>query len=292
MIKSMTGYGRAQEVILGRDITVEIRSVNHRYYEFSARVPRVYGYLEEKLKGYINGRISRGKVEVSVLIACSDTSDTLIEVNSKMVMGYVDALRKTARELHIQDDLTLSDVIRLPDIFSIKKQEADEEVIWRSVQIVADHAIRQFVKMRETEGAKLCDDILERAEAVGQLVSEVERLSPVTVENYRKKLETRLREMLEGSQIDEQRIVTEAAVFADKTAVAEETVRLKSHIRQLTDMLVLDEPVGRKLDFLIQEFNREANTIGSKAQDIAVTKVVVELKSEIEKIREQIQNIE
>lgn len=292
MIKSMTGYGRAQEVILGRDITVEIRSVNHRYYEFSARVPRVYGYLEEKLKGYINGRISRGKVEVSVLIACSDTSDTLIEVNSKMVMGYVDALRKTARELHIQDDLTLSDVIRLPDIFSVKKQEADEELIWRSVQIVADHAIRQFVKMRETEGAKLCDDILERAEAVGQLVSEVERLSPVTVENYRKKLETRLREMLEGSQIDEQRIVTEAAVFADKTAVAEETVRLKSHIRQLTDMLVLDEPVGRKLDFLIQEFNREANTIGSKAQDIAVTKVVVELKSEIEKIREQIQNIE
>lgn len=292
MIKSMTGYGRAQEVILGRDITVEIRSVNHRYYEFSARVPRAYGYLEEKLKGYINGRISRGKVEVSVAIVCSGDSDSLIEVNSKTVTGYVDALRRSARELGLQDDLALSDIIRLPDIFNVKKAEVDEEVIWKSVQIVADHALTRFVKMRETEGAKLCDDILERAEAVGQLVSEVERLSPESAENYRQKLQARLAEMLEGSDIDQQRIVMEAAVFADKTAVAEETVRLKSHIRQLTGMLALDEPVGRKLDFLIQEFNREANTIGSKAQDIEITKIVVELKSEIEKIREQVQNIE
>lgn len=292
MIKSMTGYGRAQEVILGRDITVEIRSVNHRYYEFSARVPRAYGYLEEKLKGYINGRISRGKVEVSVAIVCSGDSDSLIEVNSKNVTGYVDALRKSARELGLQDDLALSDIIRLPDIFNVKKAEVDEEVIWKSVQIVADHALTRFVKMREAEGAKLCDDILERAEAVGQLVSEVERLSPESAENYRKKLQARLTEMLEGSDIDQQRIIMEAAVFADKTAVAEETVRLKSHIRQLTGMLALDEPVGRKLDFLIQEFNREANTIGSKAQEIEITRIVVELKSEIEKIREQVQNIE
>ncbi len=292
MIKSMTGFGRAQEIINGRDILVEIRSVNHRYYEFSARVPRAYGYLEEKLKSYINGRISRGKVEVSVTITAVEGKDALIEVNKSIARGYVDALRNANRELRLTDDLSLSQLLRLPDIFNVRKTTDDEEVIWNDVKNVTRKALSGFIAMREAEGRKMCDDVMERAEAIGQLVSEVERLSPACAENYRNKLYARLCEVLADKNIDEQRMLTEAAIFADKTAVAEETVRLKSHIRQLTDMLTLNEPVGRKLDFLIQEFNREANTIGSKSQDIEITKIVVELKSEIEKIREQIQNIE
>lgn len=292
MIKSMTGFGRAEQIIDGRDIIVEIRSVNHRYYEFSARVPRAYGYIEEKLKSFLNGRISRGKVEVSVSIAAVEAADTLIEINKAVAKGYVDALRSVGGELGLVDDLTLSQLVRLPDIFTVRKTADDEEQIWNSVKTVADEAVSKFISMREAEGLKMKEDVLERADIIERLVDEVERLSPISAENYRSKLYSRLCEVLADKNIDEQRIVTEAAIFADKTAVAEETVRLKSHIRQLRDMLALDEPVGRKLDFLIQEFNREANTIGSKAQDIAVTKIVVDLKSEIEKIREQIQNIE
>ncbi len=292
MIKSMTGFGRAEQIIDGRDIIVEIRSVNHRYYEFSARVPRAYGYIEEKLKSFLNGRISRGKVEVSVSIAAVEAADTLIEINKAVAKGYVDALRSVGEELGLADDLTLSQLVRLPDIFTVRKTADDEEQIWNSVKAVADEAVSKFISMREAEGLKMKEDVLERADIIERLVDEVERLSPISAENYRSKLYSRLCEVLADKNIDEQRIVTEAAIFADKTAVAEETVRLKSHIRQLRDMLALDEPVGRKLDFLIQEFNREANTIGSKAQDIAVTKIVVDLKSEIEKIREQIQNIE
>ena len=292
MIKSMTGFGRAEQIIDGRDIIVEIRSVNHRYYEFSARVPRAYGYIEEKLKSFLNGRISRGKVEVSVSIAAVEAADTLIEINKAVAKGYVEALRSVGGELGLADDLTLSQLVRLPDIFTVRKTADDEEQIWNSVKTVADEAVSKFISMREAEGLKMKEDVLERADIIERLVDEVERLSPISAENYRSKLYSRLCEVLADKNIDEQRIVTEAAIFADKTAVAEETVRLKSHIRQLRDMLALDEPVGRKLDFLIQEFNREANTIGSKAQDIAVTKIVVDLKSEIEKIREQIQNIE
>lgn len=292
MIKSMTGFGRAEEIIEGRDIIVEIRSVNHRYYEFSARVPRAYGYIEEKLKSYLNGRISRGKVEVSVSITAIEAADTQIEINKAVAKGYVDALRSVGEELGLEDDLTLSQLVRLPDVFTVRKAADDEELIWNSVKTVADEAVSRFIAMRETEGLKMKEDVLERADMIERLVDEVERLSPISAENYRNKLYARLCEVLADKNIDEQRLVTEAAIFADKTAVAEETVRLKSHIRQLRDMLSLNEPVGRKLDFLIQEFNREANTIGSKAQDIAVTKIVVDLKSEIEKIREQIQNIE
>lgn len=292
MIKSMTGFGRAEEIIEGRDIIVEIRSVNHRYYEFSARVPRAYGYIEEKLKSYLNGRISRGKVEVSVSITAIEAADTQIEINKAVAKGYVDALRSVGEELDLEDDLTLSQLVRLPDVFTVRKAADDEELIWNSVRTVADEAVSRFIAMRETEGLKMKEDVLERADIIERLVDEVESLSPISAENYRNKLYARLCEVLADKNIDEQRLVTEAAIFADKTAVAEETVRLKSHIRQLRDMLSLNEPVGRKLDFLIQEFNREANTIGSKAQDIAVTKIVVDLKSEIEKIREQIQNIE
>lgn len=292
MIKSMTGFGRAEEIIGSRDILVEIRSVNHRYYEFSARVPRAYGYLEEKLKTFINGKISRGKVEVSVTINNIEGKDALIEVNQSIAKGYVEALRTANNELGLTDDLTLSQLIRLPDIFSVRKTAEDEEVIWNEVKTVAAAAVERFVEMRAAEGAKMKDDVSERLWSIEAMVAEIERLSPVSAENYRNKLYSRLCEVLTDKNIDDQRIVTEAAIFADKTAVAEETVRLKSHIKQLTDMLETDEPIGRKLDFLIQEFNREANTIGSKAQDISITRIVVDLKSEIEKIREQIQNIE
>ncbi|MBQ5331483.1 MAG: YicC family protein [Oscillospiraceae bacterium] len=292
MVRSMTGFGRAQRIVNGRDITVEVRSVNHRYYEFSARVPRSCAFLEEKLKGYSNARVARGKVEISVIINLTEARDTLISANTEIAKGYLEALRKANKELGLTDDITLSHIMRLPDIFLITKAPENEEQIWEDVKGVADEALATFVSMREREGRRLRDDVLERLDVIDRLVAQIEEISPRTVENYRSRLYAKLCEVLAQDDIDESRLVTEAAVFADKVATAEETVRLKSHIRQLVDMLDSNEPIGRKADFLIQEFNREANTIGSKAQDVSVTKLVVDLKSEIEKIREQIQNIE
>ena len=292
MIKSMTGFGRASEVMNGREITVELRSVNHRYFELTSRVPRNMGFLEERLKGYMNGRIGRGKVELNVTVNTISAQDMTVTVNMSAAKAYVDALREAGDALSVTDDLTLSSIMRLPDIFTVKKNEADEESIWADVRAVADKAAAGFIAMREREGERLREDILERLDVIERQVGEIERLSPAAVEEYHSKLYARLSELLADRDIDESRIVTEAAIFADKTAVAEETVRLHSHIRQLTEMLDSDEAVGRKADFLVQEFNREANTIGSKAQDIAITRLVVDMKSEIEKIREQIQNVE
>ncbi|MBQ4256605.1 MAG: YicC family protein [Oscillospiraceae bacterium] len=292
MIKSMTGFGRASEVMNGREITVELRSVNHRYFELTSRVPRNMGFLEERLKGYMNGRIGRGKVELNVTVNTITAQDMTVTVNMPAAKAYVDALREAGDALSVTDDLTLSSIMRLPDIFTVKKNEADEESIWTDVRAVADKAVAGFIAMREREGERLREDILERLDVIERQVGEIERLSPAAVEEYHSKLYARLSELLADRDIDESRIVTEAAIFADKTAVAEETVRLHSHIRQLTEMLDSDEAVGRKADFLVQEFNREANTIGSKAQDIAITRLVVDMKSEIEKIREQIQNVE
>ena len=292
MIKSMTGFGRASEVMNGREITVELRSVNHRYFELTSRVPRNMGFLEERLKGYMNGRIGRGKVELNVTVNTISAQDMTVTVNMPAAKAYVDALREAGDALSVTDDLTLSSIMRLPDIFTVKKNEADEESIWTDVRAVADKAVAGFIAMREREGERLREDILERLDVIERQVGEIERLSPAAVEEYHSKLYARLSELLADRNIDESRIVTEAAIFADKTAVAEETVRLHSHIRQLTEMLDSDEAVGRKADFLVQEFNREANTIGSKAQDIAITRLVVDMKSEIEKIREQIQNVE
>ncbi len=292
MIKSMTGYGRFQQTIDGREILVEIKSVNHRYFEFSARVPRAYGYLEEKLKSFIQGRVSRGKVDVGVTIFNVEGKDAQIEVNQSIAAGYVNALRKANESLKLKDDLSLSNLIRLPDIFNVIKTAEDETVIWNDVKTVAEEALNNFISMREIEGLKMMDDIKSRLGYIGELVDMVEVRSPMVTEAYRQKLYGKLCEILSDKKIDEQRILTEAAVFSEKTAVDEETVRLKSHIHQFGTLLEIKEPVGRKLDFLIQEFNRESNTIGSKAQDIEITKIVVELKSEIEKIREQIQNIE
>lgn len=292
MIRSMTGYGRSQQTLDGREILVEIKSVNHRYFEFSARVPRAYGYIEEKLKSFLQGKVSRGKVEMSVTIYNIEGKDALIEVNSSIAKGYVDALRKANESLELKDDITLSNLIRLPDIFNVIKNTEDEEVIWNDVKIAAEEALNNFVSMRETEGLKMREDVEQRLDYIEKLVGKVEERSPMVTEAYRERLYNKLSEILNDKKIDEQRILTEAAIFSEKTAVDEETVRLKSHINQFRSLLEINEPVGRKLDFLIQEFNRESNTIGSKAQDVEITKIVVELKSEIEKIREQIQNIE
>lgn len=288
----MTGFGRCLESVDGKTIVVEIKSVNHRYFEFSSRVPRSCGYLDEKLKSFIQVKVSRGKIDVGVSIQSDGVSDEKIEVNSEVAKGYITALRSANEELGLEDDLTLSRIMRLPDIFDVKKIEEDEETVWNEVRSVAEKALERFIAMRETEGVKMRDDILSRLDYITELVEKIEKKSPETTEKYRKKLFDKISEILNDTNVDEQRILTEAAIFSEKTAVDEETVRLRSHINQCREMLSMNEAVGRKLDFLIQEFNREANTIGSKCQDIEITKVVVDLKSEIEKIREQVQNIE
>lgn len=292
MIRSMTGYGRAQEVRGGKDITVELRSVNHRYFEFSARVPRGCGYLEDKLKGLVQAAASRGKVEAAVLLQTVDSPDTQVVVNTALAREYLDALRGMGEELGLPDDLTLSKVARLGDIFTLRRGPEDEDKLWEDVSAVARQAAEKFVQMRQTEGAKLREDILRRLITIEEKVGEVERRSPETVAEYRARLTARMEELLGKAGVEPQRILAEAAIVADRWAVDEETVRLRSHISQLRTVLDSPESVGRKLDFLVQEMNREANTIGSKAQDVAIAQVVVDIKSEIEKIREQVQNIE
>lgn len=288
----MTGFGRGHEVLNGRDITVEIRAVNHRYYEFSCRIPRSLGFMEEKLKSLLQGRINRGKVEVSVLVYNVDAPDEKISINKEVVKDYIDALRSVKDEFELNDDLSLSHVMRIPDAFTVIKTEADEDMIWADVKSVAEVALDKFIAMREAEGERMKADILSRLSTIEGWVGIVEERSPVIVEDYRKKLYDKMCEVLNNSNIDEGRILLEAGIFSEKTAVDEETVRLRSHIAQFRGMLEGSEAIGRKLDFLVQEMNRETNTIGSKVQDIEVTRIVVDQKSEIEKIREQIQNIE
>ena len=292
MIRSMTGYGRAEALVDGRNILVEIRSVHHRYFEFSCRVPRAYGFLESRLKTYWQGKLSRGKVDVNVGIQNIEGSNANVQVNQELAASYVQALRALEEPLALRDDLSLSAVSRFSDIFTVSKEPEDEDIIWADVLKVADEAAERFVQMRETEGAKMKEDVESRLDFILQAVKKVEERSPQTVEEYRTRLYNKMCEVLGNTQIDEQRILTEAAVYAEKIAVAEETVRLRSHIDQFRAILEQGGPVGRKLDFLIQEFNRETNTIGSKAQDIEIARIVVDVKSEIEKIREQIQNIE
>lgn len=292
MIKSMTGFGRGHEILNGRDITVEIRSVNHRYYEFSARIPRSLSFAEDKLRTLLAGKISRGKVEVSVFVNNTTAADEQITVNRQVLSDYVEALRSVKDEFGLRDDLSLSCVLRMPDALSVVKTQTDEEQLWADVKQVAEQALAKFIAMREAEGAKMREDFLTRLATIEKWVGVVEERSPIIVEEYRKRLFDRMSEVLEGRQIDEGRILLEAGIFSEKTAVDEETVRLRSHIAQFRSMLDSGEPIGRKLDFLVQEMNRETNTIGSKVQDIEVTRIVVDQKSEIEKIREQVQNIE
>lgn len=292
MIKSMTGFGRAQETVDGMTVTVELKSVNHRYFEFTAKVPRTYGFLEEKLKSFLNERVSRGKMECYVSIENLEESDMEVVVNPSLAKGYVDALRTLSETFGLKEDYSAISIAKFPDVLTLRKAPADEEKIWNAVQKVTELAVERFVTMRETEGEKLRADILSKADTILEHVAFVESRSPQTVREYHEKLRQRMEELLENTQVDEQRLLTEAAIFADKIAVDEETVRLRSHISQLREFLNADEPIGRKLDFLVQEMNRESNTIGSKAQDVEIAKRVIAIKAEVEKIREQVQNIE
>lgn len=292
MIRSMTGFGRSQETVDSMNITVEIKSVNHRYFDFTARVPRSYGFLEEKLKSYVQAFVARGKIECYVSIEALEIEDCIVSVNHSLAAGYITALRELSEKYELTDDITVSSVAKYHDIFSVHKSEADEERIWAAVKAVTDKALESFIEMRTREGEKLKDDILSRCETILSLVSFIEERSPKTVAEYNDKLLERMKTVLGDVQIDPQRILTEAAIYADKIAVAEETVRLRSHIAQMYEFMKSEVAIGRKMDFLIQEFNREANTIGSKAQDVEIAKRVIDIKAEIEKIREQVQNIE
>ena len=292
MVLSMTGYGRARLTLHGRDITVEIKGVNSRYFEYSSRLPRGYSFLEDKLKKLVNGKIARGKAELNLTIVNVEAPDTVITPNVELARQYKAAMDEMARQLGMRNDVTLSGLCRFPDMFSAVHAEADEAELWQDVQAVAAAALENFVAMRAAEGAKLREDVLARLCTLEKDVGVIEQTSAARVQKYTDKLYARLKELLDGRDIDDARILTEAAIFADKTAVDEETVRLRSHIRQYRDILALSEPVGRKLDFLTQELNRETNAIGSKCNELDITRVVVEMKGEIEKIREQIQNLE
>lgn len=292
MIRSMTGYGRERELVNGRDILIEIKSVNHRYNEYYVKLPRVYSYLEEPLKKLVQENISRGKVEISVTIVNVSATDTKIEVDTALAGEYINAMRKANMELGLMDDLSLSRIMRFQDIFTVTKSVEDTDAVWNDVKSVAEKAISGFLSMREAEGVKLKEDISGRLNTIEDMVSKIEQAAPEMTKLYMDKLYSKLSELLCDQSVDEQRILTEAAIFSEKTAVDEETVRLRSHISQFRSLLDTEDIVGRKLDFIIQEMNREANTIGSKVQSLDITRVVIDIKSEIEKIREQVQNIE
>ena len=292
MVRSMTGYGRFELLKNGVNYTVEIKSVNHRYFEFSVRTPKGCAFLEEKLKAFFAKRIARGKIEVYVGMEGGARSNSVVTVNEAVAESYVEALKSLKKKYGLSGKVSLSDVITNNDVFVVERPKMDEEEIWNSVEEAATGAVEAFIKMRETEGERLAQDVKSRCEHILNMVAEVEKSAPETLKNYRERLEKKLREVLEDTSIDEQRILTEAAIFADKIAVDEETVRLRSHINQLVDMIESNETLGKKFDFVVQEMNREANTIGSKAQNIEITRIVVDIKGEIEKIREQIQNIE
>ena len=292
MIKSMTGYGSAKGQTGGLEITVELKSVNNRYLDTSVRLPRSFLFAEDAVKSAVQAHISRGKVDVFVSIDTSLADDMTVKVNEPLLKGYIEAIRHISEEYSLANDLTAFSVSRFPDVLSVEKKDLDAEAISAALCEVTERALCDFDAMRLREGEKLRDDVLSRLETIDALVSTVERESPKTVAEYRSRLEQKMAEVLGTAGIDESRILAEAALFADHIAVDEETVRLRSHMAQLRTMINGNSPTGRKIDFLIQEFNREANTIGSKCQNSDIAHVVVDLKSEIEKIREQIQNIE
>lgn len=292
MINSMTGFGRSQQTVSGMTVTVELKSVNHRYFEFAARVPRNYAFLEEKLKSFFASTVARGKAECFVGIEDPESDAVEVTVNTALARGYMEAFQTLSELAGTNEQASASTLSRFPDVLSVHKAQPDEARVWEAVRQTAALALEQFLSMRKTEGEKLRADILSRAERIETLVSFVESRSPQTVREYNEKLRRRMEELLHDANVDEQRLLTEAAIFADKVAVDEETVRLRSHLSQLRQFLDADEPIGRKMDFLVQEINREANTIGSKAQDVEIAKTVIEIKAEVEKIREQVQNIE
>lgn len=292
MIKSMTGYGRAQGSFSGGDITAEVKSVNNRYLDCGVKLPRGYAYLEEGVKSQVQKAISRGKVDVFITINAAGADNVKISVNEPVAKGYIDAMHRLVQEYGIQDDISASVISKFSDVFLVEKQEQDENEVKSAISGVVAEALGAFDAMRTREGEALKTDLLQKAEGILTLVSKVEERSPITVKAYRERLTAKMQEVLEDRQIDEARIIQEAAIYADKVAVDEETVRLRSHVDQLQNMLSEGGVIGRKLDFLMQEMNREANTIGSKGNDVEQARNVVNIKSELEKIREQIQNIE
>ena len=291
MIRSMTGFGRATAETEGYFITVELKSVNHRYFDFSCRLPRQYGFAEDKLKSYINSKVSRGKIDCYLGIEALKTDDAEVVVNHTLASAYVNALKELSDTYSLKEDYGAAGIARFPDVLVLKKAEEDEEKLWSLIEPVAGEAVEKFIKMREIEGEKMRKDIASRASYILECVSFIEERSPQTVKEYNDKLVSRVHELIGDVSLDEGRIIQEVAIFADKVA-AEETVRLRSHISQLQTFLESEEPIGRKMDFLVQEINREANTIGSKASDVDIARKVVDIKAEVEKIREQIQNIE
>lgn len=292
MVYSMTGYGKGSAIINGKEITVEIKSVNHRYFEYSSRMSRNFSFLDDKIKKQINGKITRGKVEVSLTIKNIEESDTVVEADIELAKRYYNALCAIGDALNIDKPSDAMALSRFEGVLTQVKSEEDADRLWADVKSVVDMALDEIIRMKAAEGEKLKDDVLSRLVTIENLVEKIEKEAPLRVQKYQDRMYQKLLTILQDKQIDTQRILTEAAIFADKVAVDEETVRLKSHISQYRQILNANERQGRKLDFLTQELNREANTIGSKSNDMEITKTVVEIKSEIEKIREQIQNME
>lgn len=292
MIKSMTGYGSASGSAQGFNISVELKSVNNRFLDTSVRMPRSFMFAEDAVKSAVQRHISRGKVDVFVTVDSAGTDEVCVKVNEALLKGYITAVRHIAEEYGLSDDISAMSAARFPEVLTVEKADIDAEAVAAAIGEITELALVDFDKMRLREGEKLRDDVLSRLETIDALVSAVERSAPETVKAYRGRLEQKMQEVLGTVGIDESRILAEAAIFADHIAVDEETVRLRSHMSQLRQMIEGSSPTGRKIDFLVQEFNREANTIGSKCQNSDIAHTVVELKSEIEKIREQIQNIE
>ena len=289
---SMTGYGSAKGSVEGQEITVELKSVNNRYLDCSVRLPRNFLFAEDTVKQAVSAGVSRGKVDVFVSAQASQDSGTVVSVNEELARGYRDAVARIAETLGLESGLNAFSLARFPDVLTVERRELDKDKAAAALSEITAKAVEEFNAMREREGERLRRDMLGKLETIEELVSVVEERSPQTVKEYRERLEARLRDILADRSLDEQRVITEAAIFADRTAVDEETVRLRSHIAQFRTMLEEGSPIGRKMDFLVQEFNRESNTIGSKCSDASLAKVVVDLESEIEKIREQLQNVE
>ncbi len=292
MIKSMTGYGRCEHIAESKKIVIDIRSVNHRYSDISVKLPRAYGYLEDKIREYITGEISRGKVEIFVYIENYTSEDKVVTLDHVLAQNYYSVLKELKETYSLRNDISISDLSRFSDIFVTRQQEEDKDKVWEQISVCLKAAVEDFVSMRLREGARLKENLLLRAAAIQSLIQEVETRSPQIVAEYATRLKERMEELLGNFQADEGRLLSEVGILADKVCIDEELVRLKSHFVELEKILSLSEPVGRKLDFLVQEINRETNTIGSKSNDLEVAKLVVEIKSEIEKLREQIQNIE
>jgi len=292
LIKSMTGYGRAVETVNGREFTVELRSVNNRYLDCSVRLPRSLSFAEDAVKQAVKNSVTRGKVDVFISLRSESGEEVRIELNRNVLEGYLSAMRQMVNDYQVADDISVSSLSRLPEVFTVERPEVDEEQMLSDLMSVVNKALEGYDAMRLTEGQALDRDLRSRGQTILELVEQVEQGNAQTVRDYRARLEAKLREVLENTSIDESRILTEAAIFADKVAVDEETVRLRSHLKQMNTMLSGGGAVGRKLDFLLQEMNREANTIGSKCTDVNLARIVVDIKAELEKIREQTQNIE